>query len=114
MGKLTNLLATDFGVIEQRLTNVLIIPVFPIMLIGSSAIMVFRVGWIGLVAIGIVIVLILIANAVSVKGIPVVTDISKFRDQRVSLTTEVVEGIKEVKLYGWEHPFKKIISNVRN
>ncbi|GJJ68246.1 ATP-binding cassette, subfamily C (CFTR/MRP), member 1 [Entomortierella parvispora] len=35
-------------------------------------------------------------------------------DQRVRLTTEVLAGIKVVKLYGWESAFRQRVLNVRN
>ena len=39
---------------------------------------------------------------------------NKLKDKRVEITTEVIVGIKYIKLYGWEIAFKKIIQNIRD
>ena len=72
LGKITNLLATDMCVMEQRLTNVLILPAAPFMLIGSTIVIYIRVGLIGIAAIVSVIVLILISKFISAKGSKIV------------------------------------------
>ena len=36
-----------------------------------------------------------------------------FRDKRIQTTSEVIEGIKFIKLYGWEIAFRKIIQKLR-
>ncbi|PVD27620.1 hypothetical protein C0Q70_12786 [Pomacea canaliculata] len=38
----------------------------------------------------------------------------KFKDQRLRLTTEVLSGIKVLKLYAWEPSFEKMITDLRN
>ena len=43
----------------------------------------------------------------------IVNDINIYKDKRVELTTQLIEGIKFVKLYGWELAFKKIIVDIR-
>ena len=35
------------------------------------------------------------------------------KDKRVELTTELIDGIKFIKFYGWEIAFKKIIKEIR-
>ena len=101
------------GVMEQRLTNILILPAFPLMLIGSTILIVVRVGWIGLVAIGTVGILIVISKMVSAKGSQIVNKTYGCKDRRVEKTTELIEGIKPIKLYGWEIPFSGMIANLR-
>ena len=36
-----------------------------------------------------------------------------FKDQRVKICTEIIEGVKFIKLYGWEIALKKIIQRLR-
>jgi ATP-binding cassette subfamily C (CFTR/MRP) protein 1 len=38
----------------------------------------------------------------------------KFTDSRIKTTNEVLNGIKVIKLYGWEESFKNIIASVRD
>lgn len=38
---------------------------------------------------------------------------AKVTDERINLTTEVLNGIKIIKMYCWENPFKKMIDKFR-
>ena len=38
---------------------------------------------------------------------------AKVADKRIQLTSEILNGIKIVKMYCWEEPFKKIIDKLR-
>ena len=87
LGKITNLLATDLGVMEQRLANVLILPAFPILLTGLTVLIYIRVGWIGLASIFTVIILVLVSNMVSAKQSALVKEGYGFKDKRVEKTT---------------------------
>ena len=37
----------------------------------------------------------------------------KFTDRRVKLTNEILQGIRAIKSYNWEHPFQKELEKVR-
>ena len=37
-----------------------------------------------------------------------------YTDERIKLANEVIEGIRLIKMYGWERPFKEIIDRIRN
>ena len=50
---------------------------------------------------------------ISKKNGETIQEINKFKDSRVKTTSETIEGIKYIKLYGWELAFKKIIQNIR-
>ena len=36
------------------------------------------------------------------------------KDQRIRLTSEVLNGIKVIKLYAWEEHFKRDVNDIRN
>ena len=74
---------------------------FPIILFGFSVILVIRLGWVSLVGIVIVIIQIPIANRIAKKNGEIITEANLYKDSRVQVTTEVIEGIKYTKLYGW-------------
>lgn len=38
----------------------------------------------------------------------------KYKDERSSLISEILNNIKSLKLYGWEHPYLKKLGHVRN
>jgi len=68
IGKITNLLASDFGVIEQRLGLFLNSFSFPIVLIGCTILLVVRLGWPGVLGIVMVTLIIPISNAISKRN----------------------------------------------
>lgn len=71
--------------------------------------MVLRIGWPGFIGTLMVILIIPIARKVSQINGEILKEANVYKDQRVQITTETIEGIRYVKLYGWEEPFKKRI-----
>jgi len=65
LGKITNLLASDFGVIEQRLGYFLSGLTFPVVIIGCTILLIIRLGWPGVLGIVMVALVIPISNAIS-------------------------------------------------
>ena len=51
LGKITNLLASDLGIFEQRLIAIIISLGSPIIFLGSIIILVIRIGWPALIGI---------------------------------------------------------------
>ena len=109
LGKVTNLLSNDLSVIESRLIYLFQSLAFPVILLGFTIVLVIRLGWFSLVGMAIVLLQIPISNRISKKNADIITEINEFKDSRVEVTTEVIEGIKFIKLYGWELPFKNMI-----
>lgn len=71
--------------------------------------MVIRIGWSGFIGTVMTILLIPIASKVSKLNGEILKEANVFKDKRVQVTTETIEGIRYVKLYGWEIPFRKTI-----
>ena len=65
LGKITNLLASDFGIIEQRMGLFLFAFTFPIAMIGCTILLILRLGWPGVLGIVMVALVIPISNAIS-------------------------------------------------
>ena len=65
LGKITNLLASDFGVIEQRLGLFLSGLTFPVVMIGCTILLILRLGWPGVLGIVMVALVIPISIAIS-------------------------------------------------
>ena len=88
LGKITNLLATDMGVIEQRLYNLTILAAFPIMLIGATTLMIIRTGlFVGISSVVTIIVLVVLSSLVSNQGSKFVKKVYESKDKRVEKTT---------------------------
>jgi ABC-type multidrug transport system fused ATPase/permease subunit len=101
LGKITNLLASDLGVIENRLSNFLGSFNFPIYAIGGTTLLVIRLGWPGILGVLLVILTLPLSNCVSKYNGTLIQKINVYKDKRIQTTSEVIEGIKFVKLYGW-------------
>ena len=87
---------------------------FPLLLIGFYSIMATKIGWSIVFGMLILVIYVFVSNRISKRNGDIVSEINKSKDKRVQITTEVIEGIKYVKLYGWELAFKKIILNIRS
>jgi len=83
--------------------------VFPIVLIGSTTLLIVRLGWPGALGMAIVLLVLPISNFISKYNGKLLQEINVYKDRRIKTTTEVIEGIKYIKLYGWEIAFRRII-----
>ena len=97
----------------MRMQTLLMSTVFPIVLLGILILLVIRIGWPAVIGFIIIIIEVPIANRISKRNGDIVVEANKYKDKRVQITTELIEGIKYVKLYGWEMAFKKIIQDIR-
>lgn len=113
LGKITNLLASDLGVIEMRMATFLNGLTFPIVLIGSAIILILRLGWPGIIGVVMVLLVFPITNLISKNNGALIQEINIYKDKRIQITTEIIEGIKYIKLYGWEIAFRRIIQGLR-
>lgn len=114
MGKIINLLANDFNTMEVKLLFVFMLVAFPFVLFGTAVVLVFRLGWLGLLCIGIPLVIIPFQGMIGKKNGEIFTSLNVEKDTRVKTTTEVIEGIRFIKLYGWELAFNRIIGRLRS
>ncbi len=101
MGKINNLLSSDLAMIEQRLFTLLLSTAFPLMVVGVTIILIVRIGWVGIIGVILMMLMIPICKNISEKNGLILKEVNKFKDKRVHTTTEVIEGIKYIKLYGW-------------
>jgi ATP-binding cassette subfamily C (CFTR/MRP) protein 4 len=113
LGKITNLIASDLSVFSLKIVNFIFAASFVNLCIGISALLIWRIGWVGIISVVIVLLYLPLTNKLSEVNSEFVKEINQFKDRRVKVTTEVIEGIKYVKLYGWELAFKKIIQKIR-
>ena len=74
---------------------------FPFAFIGIAIILLVRLGWPGIVGIMIPILIFPIQNYIGKKNGQLLQKVNINKDLRVKVCTEIIEGIKFVKLYGW-------------
>ena len=113
ISKIINLIANDLTVLEARAPIILHTTMFPMMIIGVTIILYIRIGWPSLIGILIIIISIPVMLLISAKNGAILKAVNALKDKRVQITTETIEGIKQVKTGGWEHPFREYIRETR-
>ena len=87
--------------------------VAPFGLIGILAILYIRFGWPGILILAVIIIIMPIQACVGKANGIILQRVNINKDLRVKTCTEIIEGIKFIKLYGWEIAFKHIIQQLR-
>ena len=113
MGKITNILSNDFNVIELKGTVIFALMTMPFLLIGNIVILVLRLGWPGIICPLVVVLLIPFQILLGKFASSMLKGVNVYKDERIKLCTEIIEGVKFIKLYGWEMAFKRIIQTLR-
>ena len=113
IGKITNLLSNDLSAIEMRLVIIFVALTFVMTSLGFITLLLIRLGWVALIGIGIMILQLPFSNKIAKRNRNMIIEANKYKDSRVQMTSEMIEGIKYTKLYGWELAFQKIIQNIR-
>ena len=113
LGKLINMLANDFNLIELKCPWFFSASATPIVVVGSIVLLILRLGWFGVICPVIIIAFIPLQLLVGRLNGGILENINIFKDGRVQMCSEIIEGIKFIKLYGWEMAFKAIIDDTR-
>jgi hypothetical protein len=75
--------------------------VAPLTLCGIIAILVTRFGWPGLLIFGVFLVIFPFQVLVGKFNGSIMEKVNIYKDQRIKICTEIIEGIKFIKFYGW-------------
>jgi ABC-type transport system involved in cytochrome bd biosynthesis fused ATPase/permease subunit len=86
IGKITNLLSSDLAVIGLRLSAFLNALIFPIVLIGSTTLLIIRLGWPGALGTTIVLLIIPVFNFISKLNGKILQEINVHKDKRIKAT----------------------------
>jgi ABC-type multidrug transport system fused ATPase/permease subunit len=80
---------------------------------GAAIVLGFRLGWPAIIGISVPLLIFPLQTYIGKKNGELLQKVNINKDQRVKVCTEIIEGIKFVKLYGWELAFKRMIQNLR-
>ena len=114
LGKIVNVVANDINVFERRGTFLSTVFLGLPTLLGGVVILWSFFRWASLMGILYMIISIPIQQILIKKSTKPQTEKNAITDQRVRLTTELIEGIKLLKMYAWELVFARSIKNLRN
>jgi ABC-type multidrug transport system fused ATPase/permease subunit len=84
------------------------------MIIGVGVILYIRIGWPSLIGILIVLISVPVCVKVGDRNFDILKNVNALKDKRVAITNDMMEGIKYIKVNGWELAFKKLIRTARN
>ena len=112
-GRIVNLMSTDTYRIDQASGFFHMIWTAPIGILITTALLLVNLTYSALPGLG----LILIAMPLLGRAVKILfrrrVAINKITDQRVSLTQEILQGVRFVKYFGWETSFLERIQNIR-
>jgi ATP-binding cassette subfamily C (CFTR/MRP) protein 1 len=112
-GRIVNLMSTDTYRVDQASGFFHMIWTAPIGILITTALLLVNLTYSALPGLG----LILIAMPLLGKAVKVLfrrrVAINKITDQRVSLTQEILQGVRFVKYFGWETSFLERIQSIR-
>jgi ATP-binding cassette subfamily C (CFTR/MRP) protein 1 len=112
-GRIVNLMSTDTYRVDQASGFFHMIWTAPIGILITTALLLINLTYSAVPGLG----LILIAMPLLGKAVKVLfrrrVAINKITDQRVSLTQEILQGVRFVKYFGWETSFLERIQNIR-
>lgn len=113
-GRIVNLMSTDTYRIDQASGFFHMIWTAPVGILITTALLLVNLSYSALPGLG----LILIAMPLLGKAVGTLfrrrVAINKITDQRVSLTQEILQGVRFVKYFGWETSFLERIQSIRN
>lgn len=112
-GRIVNLMSTDTYRIDQASGFFHMIWTAPIGILITAALLLVNLSYSALPGLGLILI------SMPLLGLAVKTlsrrrgAINKITDQRVSLTQEILQGVRFVKYFGWETSFLERIQNIR-
>ena len=113
VGKIINLLSSDFNVIEATFLNLQTLISFPLKFVGIIVVMSLQIGWLA-IPVGCIMILIIPNQMIfgKIKAYFMKKANAK-KDERIKHYSEIVDGIRIIKLYGWETVFGDILQKFR-
>ena len=85
----------------------------PLEFIGACSIVWYLVGWQGLVGVVFMVLVVLYNVAMSDFGGKLRKKMALVTDQRLSVMSEIISGIRAVKMYAWEGNYTGLVNTIR-
>ncbi|XP_038067062.1 ATP-binding cassette sub-family C member 8-like isoform X2 [Patiria miniata] len=113
MGQITNHMSTDTTNVQTAVQYIQYIWGIPFLIIGYMVILYFELGVAALIGCLVFFVTIPIQVVIARMTAKYQKTVMEKSDERLKRTNELLQGIKLIKLYGWEDMFYTSISKVR-
>ena len=107
------MLSNDFNTIEINAWFIAMSIGLPIKVIGITLILIYRLGWMALVFIFINALFVVMQILLGKLEAKYKVEANVWKDKRIKVYTELLEGMRVLKIYGWELALKQIIQSIR-
>ncbi|XP_063439571.1 multidrug resistance-associated protein 1-like isoform X1 [Mytilus trossulus] len=114
VGEIVNLMGVDCQRLQDMSGYLWMLWSAPFQIVVATLLLWQQLGPSVLAGLAVMILLIPINGAISVKQRNMQTALMRYKDARLKLMNEVLSGIKVLKLYAWEKSFQKKILDIRN
>lgn len=113
-GDIVNLVSSDIGEVSQTveiMSDAITVPLRLFLCLGALYKLLGSAMWAGLAT---ALVLVPLSTAVSTAIYSLYNTQMKYKDERIRLTSEIINSIKSIKLYSWERPMLNRLHEIRN
>uniref|UniRef100_A0A2M4AEM2 Putative abc transporter c family member n=1 Tax=Anopheles triannulatus TaxID=58253 RepID=A0A2M4AEM2_9DIPT len=113
-GYMINLLSNDVSRLDYGFIYIHYVWVLPFQACFTCYLIWRRVQWAAIVGVvGLLVKTIPVQTGLSRLSSIIRMRVAKKTDQRVGIMNELIQGIQVIKMYAWEKPFHKVVSNAR-
>ncbi|KAJ3061801.1 Multidrug resistance-associated protein 1 [Podochytrium sp. JEL0797] len=113
-GQVINMVTTDTMRIQMFMFQAIFIFTLPIMLAINIGFLIAAIGWAALVGLSLLIIAMPIQAWLFKKMKVIRLRQAPITDQRIKKTTEILNGIRVIKLFSWESSFFSVVESIRN
>ena len=115
LGKIINIISGDMNTLEIKLLFIMFFFCIPITIIYVLVILSINFGVLSAFASLLPTILVFLFTILLQKSNEAMyRKRNHYTDERIKLANESIEGIRLIKMYGWEKAFKQLIDNIRN
>ncbi|OLN87153.1 Oligomycin resistance ATP-dependent permease YOR1-like protein 2, partial [Colletotrichum chlorophyti] len=112
-GRIINLLSTDTSRIDQASSFFHLLWSAPLSIIITIVLLIVNLGYSALPGLGVLFLSMILLGKAAHSLLGRRTTINKLTDSRLSLTSEMLQSIRFIKLFAWESSFLRRIENIR-
>ncbi|XP_023329650.1 multidrug resistance-associated protein 1 [Eurytemora carolleeae] len=113
-GEITNFMSVDAKRLIETIPFSYFIFISPFEIVICLVLIYYNIGVSMFAGIGVLVIVIPINLITSSKAEKVLDDQLTAKDKRIKLMSEILSGMKVLKLYAWEKPFMESINKIRN
>lgn len=115
LGKIINIISGDMNTLEIKILFLMFLICTPMTVIFVFGLLTFNFGFLpSLVSLSPIIFILFLIMFLQKSNEIMYKNRNHFTDERIKLANETIEGIRLIKMYGWERSFKEFIDNIRN